>query len=150
MADTISPERRSQNMAAIKNKNTEPEVYLRKLLFKRGYRYRVSYPGIIGHPDIWLKKYNTAVFVHGCFWHRHVNCKFAYKPKSRIDFWESKFANNVARDKRVSDSLRQQGVKELVVWECTINGMRKDRKKEREVLSIIDMFLKTNDQFLEL
>ena len=86
--DIKSPEERSKNMAAIHSKNTKPEVYFRKLLFAQGYRYSLNSKNIPGHPDIYLKKYNTAIFVHGCFWHRHEGCKYAYMPKSRAEFWE--------------------------------------------------------------
>ena len=78
MADIVSPEKRSQNMSAIRSKNTKPEVYLRKLLFAQGYRYRIADKSVPGHPDIFLRKYNTAIFVNGCFWHRHPDCKYAY------------------------------------------------------------------------
>ena len=77
MADIVSPEKRSQNMSAIRSKNTKPEVYLRKLLFAQGYRYRIADKSVPGHPDIFLRKYNTAIFVNGCFWHRHLGCKYA-------------------------------------------------------------------------
>ena len=89
--DIKSPEERSKNMAAIHSKNTKPEIYLRKLMFARGYRYSVNSKSVPGHPDIYMKKYNTAIFVHGCFWHRHEGCKYAYVPKSRIEFWQKKF-----------------------------------------------------------
>lgn len=82
MTDIKSPEERSRNMAAIRSKDTKPEVYLRKLLFAQGYRYRKNYKKIPGHPDIYLPKYRTAIFVHGCFWHRHQGCKYAYMPKA--------------------------------------------------------------------
>lgn len=85
MADTISPERRSLNMSAIKSKDTKPEVYLRKLLYHQGFRYRKNYSGVFGHPDIYLPKYKVAIFVHGCYWHRHSGCQYAYMPKSRVD-----------------------------------------------------------------
>ena len=88
MADIVSPEKRSQNMSAIRSKNTKPEVYLRKLLFAQGYRYRIADKSVPGHPDIFLRKYNTAIFVNGCFWHRHPDCKYAYTPKSRVEFWQ--------------------------------------------------------------
>lgn len=84
MADIVSPEKRSQNMSAIRSKNTKPEVYLRKLLFAQGYRYRIADKSVPGHPDIFLRKYNTAIFVNGCFWHRHPGCKYAYTPKRMV------------------------------------------------------------------
>ncbi len=101
MADIKSLEDRSKNMAAIKNKNTKPEIYLRKELFSRGYRYRIASPMVPGHPDMYLAKYKLAIFVHGCFWHRHEGCKYSYMPKSRVDFWDKKFKSNIVRDKTV-------------------------------------------------
>lgn len=102
-------------MAAIRSKNTKPEVYLRKLLFAKGYRYRVADKNILGHPDIFLRKYNTAIFIHGCFWHRHQGCKYAYAPKSRVEFWQKKFDDNVRRDAVVRAELQERGVKCLIV-----------------------------------
>ena len=94
--------------------------------FTRGYRYRKNAGNIPGHPDIWLKKYNTAIFVHGCFWHRHVGCKYAYSPKSRIDFWTKKFEDNINRDYIVRQELQSLGIKCLIVWECTVKKMEKN------------------------
>ena len=91
MADIKSPIERSRNMAAIHGQNTKPEMYLRKLLFAHGFRYRKNYKELPGHPDIYLPKYRTAIFVHGCFWHRHKGCKHAYMPKSNVEFWEKSF-----------------------------------------------------------
>ena len=105
MADIVSTEKRSQNMSAIRSKNTKPEVYLRKLLFAQGYRYRIADKSVPGHPDIFLRKYNTAIFVNGCFWHRHPGCKYAYTPKSRVEFWQKKFDDNVRRDSAVKAEL---------------------------------------------
>lgn len=91
MTDIKSEEERSKNMSAIKSADTKPELFIRKLLFSSGYRYRIQVSNIPGRPDLWLRKYNTAIFVHGCFWHRHKGCRFAYFPKSRVDFWNDKF-----------------------------------------------------------
>jgi len=101
MADIKSPEERSLNMSKIRSKDTKPEVWFRKKLFERGYRYRKHVSYIPGHPDLWLAKYNTAIFVHGCFWHRHSNCKYAYMPKSRTEYWQEKFDRNIKRDQVV-------------------------------------------------
>lgn len=128
MADIVSPEQRSRNMAAIRSKNTKPELYLRKLLFAEGYRYRIAPSYIPGRPDIFLRQHNTAIFVHGCFWHRHQGCKYTYMPKSRVDFWQKKFNDNVRRDAEVRDQLQKQGIKCLIVWECTIKKMMKDEQ----------------------
>ncbi|RHQ24290.1 DNA mismatch endonuclease Vsr [Clostridiaceae bacterium AF29-16BH] len=148
--DIKSPEERSKNMAAIHYKNTKPEIYLRKLLFARGYRYGVNSKSVPGHPDIYMKKYNTAVFVHGCFWHRHEGCKYAYMPKSRVEFWLKKFEENVKRDELVRKELESKKVKVLIVWECTIKRMKKDKKIEEEEISLIEKFLLSSEFELEI
>lgn len=148
--DIKSPEERSKNMAAIHSKNTKPEIYLRKLLFARGYRYGVNSKSVPGHPDIYMKKYNTAVFVHGCFWHRHEGCKYAYMPKSRVEFWLKKFKANVKRDELVRKELASKKIKVLIVWECTIKRMKKDKKTEEEVISLIEKFLLSSEFELEI
>lgn len=141
MADIISPEQRSKNMSAIRSKNTKPEVYLRKLLFALGYRYRIADKSVPGHPDIFLRKYNTAIFVNGCFWHRHQGCKYAYTPKSRVEFWQKKFDDNIRRDNDVVAALSDRGIKRLVVWECTIKRMAKDEQYKTFVLDECRQFL---------
>ncbi len=148
--DIKSPEERSKNMAAIHSKNTKPEIYLRKLLFARGYRYGVNSKSVPGHPDIYMKKYNTAVFVHGCFWHRHEGCKYAYMPKSRVEFWLKKFEANVKRDELVRKELASKKIKVLIVWECTIKRMKKDKKTEEEAISLIEKFLLSSEFELEI
>ena len=148
--DIKSPEERSKNMAAIHSKNTKPEIYLRKLLFARGYRYGVNSKSVPGHPDIYMRKYNTAIFVHGCFWHRHEGCKYAYMPKSRVEFWLKKFEANVKRDELVRKELASKKIKVLIVWECTIKRMKKDKKTEEEVISLIEKFLLSSEFELEI
>ena len=150
MADTVSPEQRSRNMSAIRSKNTRPEIYFRKLLFSEGYRYRLNSKQVPGHPDIYLKKYNTAVFVHGCFWHRHDGCKYAYTPKSRIEFWMKKFENNQRRDEEVTKELSSEHIQQLIIWECTIKQMNRNREKEREILGRAELFLESEELYLEL
>ena len=150
MADIISQERRSRNMAAIRSKNTKPEVYLRKLLFAEGFRYRIAESSVPGHPDIFLRKYNTAVFVNGCFWHRHHGCKYAYTPKSRIDFWQKKFDANVRRDSMVKRDLQNQKIKQLIVWECTIKKMQRDKNYERLIIQQCASFINSGESQLEL
>lgn len=139
--DIKSPSERSKNMAAIHSRNTKPEVYLRKLLFARGYRYGLNSKTVPGHPDIYLKKYNTAIFVNGCFWHRHEGCKYAYMPKSRVEFWQKKFESNIKRDLKVKQELTDMKVKQLVVWECTIKKMQKDKEFEDEMVRKIEEIL---------
>ena len=150
MADIKTPEERSRNMAAIKGKDTAPEVYLRKLLFSKGYRYRKNCPHITGHPDIWLPKYRTAVFVHGCYWHRHSNCKYAYTPKSNIEFWSKKFEDNICRDANVKQRLTMDGIRWIVIWECTIKSMQKSPECSEKYMSEIRYFLGSDRTSLEL
>lgn len=150
MADIKSPEARSRNMAKIKNRDTKPEEWLRKRLHSKGYRYRKNVEYIVGHPDAYLTRYQTAVFVHGCFWHRHRNCKYAYTPKSHTDFWERKFDQNIARDEVVMNELKKQRVKELVIWECTIKRMMKSEDFEAHILQEIDAFLRSDEMYLEM
>ena len=118
MADTISPKHRSWNMSQIKGKNTKPELIVRSQLHRMGFRFRIHRKDLPGKPDIVLPKYKTVVFVHGCFWHRHKNCKYSYNPKSRKKFWQDKFQGNVERDKRNSKKLSSLGWRSVVVWEC--------------------------------
>lgn len=138
-------------MAAIRGKDTGPEVYLRKQMFARGYRYRKNVSSVYGHPDIYLAKYHAAVFVNGCFWHRHQGCRYAYVPKSRTEFWQNKFDSNIARDQKVRTVLADNGVRQLVVWECTIREMKKDGEFRDRILDRIGEFLSDKNQtYLEL
>ncbi|WP_312612154.1 DNA mismatch endonuclease Vsr [Oscillibacter sp.] len=145
MADIVSEKKRSENMAAIHSKNTKPELYFRKLLFADGYRYRVAEKSIPGHPDIFLRKYNTAVFVHGCFWHRHQGCKYSYTPKSHVDFWQKKFDSNIKRDTIVKKELQHRGIKCLIIWECTIEKMKRDENIRKQVLEAIEQFFESEE-----
>ncbi|MCD7738604.1 MAG: very short patch repair endonuclease [Lachnospiraceae bacterium] len=137
-------------MAAIRSKNTKPEVYFRKLLFAQGYRYSLNSSKIPGHPDIYLRKYNTAIFVHGCFWHRHSGCQYAYMPKSRVEFWQKKFEANVKRDYVVRMELQDKGVKCLIVWECTVKKLMKDRDLCENYLGTVKSFFESKDLRLEI
>lgn len=142
--DIITPEQRSRNMAAIRSKNTKPEIYFRKLLFAQGYRYSLNSKKIPGHPDIYLRKYNTAIFIHGCFWHRHEGCRYAYMPKSRIEFWNNKFEANMTRDMVVKKALSEGGIRYIVIWECTIRKMTRDNEVCKNILTCVNNFLKSD------
>lgn len=148
--DIKSPEERSRNMAAIRSKDTKPEIYFRKLLFSHGYRYSLNSKKIPGHPDIYLRKYNTAIFIHGCFWHRHSGCKYAYIPKSRVEFWQKKFEANIKRDYIVKMELQEKGIKCLIVWECTVKRMKRDQEDCDKYLKIVERFLESNQSLLEI
>lgn len=116
-------------MSRIKGKDTKPELIVRTLLHSMGYRYRLHQKNLPGKPDIVLKKYNAVIFVHGCFWHRHKGCKFAYEPKSRQEFWQRKFLENEARDKINQSTLGKLGWKVLVIWECEVDNIEKLKRK---------------------
>ena len=137
-------------MAAIRSKNTKPEIYFRKLLFAQGYRYSLNSKKIPGHPDIYLRKYNTAIFIHGCFWHRHSGCKYAYMPKSRVEFWQKKFEANVKRDYIVRMELQDKGIKCLIVWECTVKRMKIENKICQKYITEVENFFETDEMFMEL
>jgi DNA mismatch endonuclease, patch repair protein len=112
-----SPQR-SRNMAAIAGRNTRPELWLRSAVFALGLRYRLHVKALPGSPDLLFPKYRAAVFVHGCFWHRHAGCRFTAVPKSNAKFWNQKFARNVARDASARIALREKGWRVATVWEC--------------------------------
>lgn len=120
MADTLSKERRSWNMSRITGSNTRPEITLRSMLHRAGFRFRLHDRRLPGKPDIVLRKYRTVVFVHGCFWHRHVGCRNATTPSTRTEFWMEKFTATVERDERKASELRSHGWKVITVWECDI------------------------------
>lgn len=134
MADKISTERRSANMSRIRNKNTVPELSVRRALRSLGIGYRLHSKDLPGRPDIVLRSRKKVIFVHGCFWHRHPGCKFAYSPKSRESFWQQKFHSNVNRDEKNIQSLRHLGWNPVVIWECETKDWSNLREKlEREL-----------------
>ena len=148
--DKLTIEERSKNMSAIRSRDTKPELMIRKWLFAQGYRYRINVKSLPGHPDLYLRKYNTAIFVNGCFWHRHEGCKYAYSPKSKTEFWEKKFSQNIRRDKTVKEVLSEKKIKQLIIWECTIKKMARDTDYKTEIIRIITKFLKNNEKYTEL
>ncbi len=120
MADHLSKEKRSWNMQKINAKNTKPELLVRKYLTKNGFRYRLHNKFIPGKPDLSNKSKKIAIFVNGCFWHRH-GCKKTSSPKTNTAFWEKKFADNVKRDKMNYQKLKNMGWMHIIVWECQIS-----------------------------
>ena len=120
MSDKLTPEKRSWNMSRIKGKDTKIEVEVRKYLFSKGYRFRKNDKRYPGKSDIVLPKYHVAIFVHGCFWHRHEGCKDATTPKTRTEFWLEKFDKNVKNDQIKQEKLRELGWKVIVIWECEL------------------------------
>ncbi|MCZ8186205.1 MAG: very short patch repair endonuclease [Beijerinckiaceae bacterium] len=120
MNDIVDRETRSRMMAGIKGKNTGPELMLRRLLHQAGFRYRIHPKNLPGKPDIVLPRYRAAVFVHGCFWHRHPGCRYSTVPSSNTEFWNAKFAANVTRDAKKERALIAAGWRVAVVWECEL------------------------------
>lgn len=130
MTDNISKERRSFVMSRVRSRDTKPEKIVRSVLFSMGFRFRLCQKNLPGKPDIVLKKYKTVIFVHGCFWHGHENCKNARIPKSNIDFWKGKIERNKQRFEEVSRQLREQGWNVVVIWECEIRKHFEDAMKK--------------------
>lgn len=139
MADRLTPEARSQNMAKIRGRDTGPELRVRRAAHALGLRFRLQRRDLPGTPDLVFPGRRIALFVHGCFWHRHSGCRFAYTPKSRIAFWQAKFDGNVARDRRKENELRAAGWTPVVIWECEtrdpdqLAGIIRDRVMQRPV-----------------
>lgn len=137
MTDHLTPERRSWNMSRIRNRDTKPEILVRSILHRLGFRFTVSGPKnktLPGKPDIVLPKHRTVIFVHGCFWHRHKNCKETTTPKTRTEWWQAKFDGNVERDKRNQKALRKLGWKVIVVWECETKKEQQLEKTARKLV----------------
>ncbi|QJW85691.1 DNA mismatch endonuclease Vsr [Ramlibacter terrae] len=131
MADVVDAATRSRMMSGIRGKNTRPEMLVRKFLHAHGFRFRLHRKDLPGVPDIVLPKYKTVVFVHGCFWHQHGNCRFAARPKSNADFWSAKLGANAARDARVKTELEQLGWHVVTVWECSLSQVELTRVASR-------------------
>ena len=120
MVDIFSKEKRHDVMSKIKGKDTKIEIKVRYWLFHKGIRYRKNCKNILGRPDIAIKKYKIAIFVHGCFWHGHENCKYYRIPKSNIEFWQSKIEKNRERDKKIIECLENEGWQVFVIWGCML------------------------------
>ena len=122
MIDIVDTQTRSRMMSGIRSKNTKPEIIVRKFLHANGFRYKLHDKKLPGRPDIVLPKYNLAIFVHGCFWHRHTGCRLVSQPSQNQQKWDEKFKQNVDRDKKHIEVLSSAGWRILIIWEC---GLRK-------------------------
>ena len=131
MSDNRTPEQRHINMAAIHSASTKPELKLRRVLWRQGFRYRVNDKRLPGKPDIVLPKYRTAIFVHGCFWHGHKDCRNASIPKTNTDFWTAKITRNQQRDQDVWRQLEAKGWFVIIVWECQLKKAVLDETSAR-------------------
>jgi DNA mismatch endonuclease Vsr len=127
MKDKFSKEKRSEIMSKIRKTNTKPELLVRKYLFSKGLRFRIYNRKLIGNPDIVFPKYKTVVFINGCFWHAHNNCKLNRMPKSNTDYWIPKILKNVERDKRNKKELKHLGWNVLIIWECELSSQQREK-----------------------
>lgn len=145
MTDRIDKATRSRTMAAIRSKDTKPEKWVRSELHKRGFRFRLHNKQLPGSPDLVLRKYKAVIFINGCFWHQHQNCKVAHIPETRREFWEKKFARNVARDQKVLYQLKVMGWRAAVVWECGLG-----KKRREDTLGQLITWLHSNNEYFEI
>lgn len=123
--DIVDKARRSTMMAGIRSKDTQPELRVRQIAHSLGFRYRLHRRDLPGSPDLVFPRLKKAILVHGCYWHRHPNCRYAYSPKSNTEFWEDKFRRNQERDRQAVSNLRSGGWDVLVIWECETRDARK-------------------------
>ena len=128
MADHLTPQERSRNMSRVKGRDTKPELLVRSIVHRLGYRFRLHGKKLPGRPDVVLPRHRKVIFVHGCFWHGHPSCRRAARPSTNREFWDKKIEGNIARDAANIEALQQEGWKVLVLWQC---GM-----KDREHLEV--------------
>ena len=136
--DVLTPEQRHYNMSRIRAKDTKPEVLVRSFLFRRGLRFRKNDRRLPGHPDVVLPKYRTVIFVNGCFWHGHEDCRYAVMPKSNTEFWAGKIRANTERDRREVEELEKEGWKVIVIWECMLKKGLAEQTLKDTYCSIIN------------
>lgn len=139
--DKLTKEQRHRCMSAIRGKNTKPEIVVRKFLFGRGFRYRLNHPRLPGHPDIVLRKYRTVIFVNGCFWHGHDNCKYYRLPKTNVDFWRKKVERNKKRDVEEQRQLAAMGWHCITIWECQLKPKVRAQTLESLAFTLNHIFL---------
>jgi DNA mismatch endonuclease (patch repair protein) len=135
MADVFNRQTRSRIMSAIHGRDTKPELIVRQFLYTRGLRYRLHVRSLPGCPDIVLARYRTVIFVHGCFWHQHANCRYAVLPKSNRAFWNAKLKGNQLRDLRNVSRLRRADWRVFTVWECSLGERTLERLYRRIIAS---------------
>lgn len=138
MSDIFSKDKRSDIMSKISSKNTKPEILVRKYLFAHGFRFRINDNRFPGKPDILLSKYKAVIFINGCFWHGHRNCKASALPASNTDYWANKIASNVERDKKVQVQLEQMGYRVYTIWQCQLKAKIKESTLQNLIEKLID------------
>ncbi|MGI8642267.1 MAG: very short patch repair endonuclease [Pyrinomonadaceae bacterium] len=134
MADTVSRSKRTEIMSSVKQRHTKPEITVRKILHRYGFRFRLHNKKLPGTPDIVLAKYKAVIFVHGCFWHQHQGCRKSRRPTSNIEFWNEKLDRNIVRDNQKESELKNSGWKVLTLWDCEI-------KDEDSLIKKVKFFL---------
>lgn len=139
MVDIVEKSVRSKMMSSIRGKNTKPEMLLRRFLHARGYRYRLHVRALPGSPDLVLRKFNLIIFVHGCFWHQHDGCRYAYTPDEKRDKWQEKFAGTLQRDKSHLSQLMGAGWRVFIIWECGLTKGKPVRSLDWLPGAIADM-----------
>lgn len=137
--DVLTPRQRHKVMASIRGKNTKPEIIVRRGLWKRGFRYRLNYKRLPGHPDLVLRKYRTCIFVNGCFWHGHEGCSRI--PSTNREFWETKIRRNRERDVDTQKKLAKMGWHCITVWECELKPAVREKTLESIAFTLNHIFL---------
>lgn len=146
MSDLQTSLQRHKNMAAIRAKNTKPEIIVRKYLWSHGFRYRLNHPRLPGKPDIVLRKYRTCIFVNGCFWHKHEGCKYFVIPKTRTEFWLNKVNRNQEREIEVKNKLASMGWYSITIWECELKPNKKDATLQSLLYTLSKIFLQNHQE----
>lgn len=141
MADKFSKEKRSDIMSKITGKETKPEILVRRFLFAAGFRFRKNVINLLGKPDIVLSKYNTIIFIHGCFWHGHT-CKRGKLPESNHEFWKQKIEKNIERDKQIIAQLEKDGWTVIIIWQCEIRNKEKCNMRLNELIDELKINIK--------
>lgn len=139
--DILTSQQRYKTMASIHSINTKPEILVRKYLWHKGFRYRLNYPRLPGHPDLVLRKYRTCVFINGCFWHGHDNCKYFHLPKTNIDYWSKKIERNKERDREEQKQLAKMGWHCITVWECELKPKVREKTLKSLAFTINHIYL---------
>ena len=142
MSDVLTPQQRHRCMSHIRSKATKPEMLVRKWLWAHGYRYRLNVKSVPGKPDIVMRKYRTAIFVNGCFWHGHEGCRQFVLPKTNTPFWQTKIAHNRARDQRNHDLLLQNGWQVIVLWQCKLTREKIENTMQSVTVALNQNYLK--------
>lgn len=148
MTDIVSPEKRSSMMSGIRGKDTKPEIIVRRLLHRLGYRFRLHRKDLPGKPDIVLSKWRTVIFVNGCYWHGHEDCHLFRLPKTRTEFWEAKISGNRSRDQRNHFALQNTKWKVVIIWECAVS--KKLRLSDEQLANAISTALASAKSLIEI